>query len=277
MVVAGVAAPLVRKRVNLHPVAVQSVAYAAPLGLSVARPRTRGRDVAVCALQMWAYVAAYKTPHDDEAAQAARVHIRYPIVVDRDTRARRAADGAPAARALAQRRRRARVALRSTACSCGRTGRGSWSRTARRLHARAPPAALPARGGDHLRGVRHRRQLLLDRAHGAAVVCGWSRRAHGGRSRGRAANDGRVRRAFLAGRLGLALQCVRRQPLAAMPSLHFATICHGCAPARRGGTGGRCARLGVRGDARLRAGVSGRALRRGPDRGRGARPLPCAG
>jgi membrane-associated phospholipid phosphatase len=83
MVVAGVAAPLVRKRVNLHPVVLQSVAYAAPLGLSVARPRTRGRDVAVCALQMWAYLAAYKTPHDDEAAQASRVYIRYPIVADR--------------------------------------------------------------------------------------------------------------------------------------------------------------------------------------------------
>jgi membrane-associated phospholipid phosphatase len=83
MVVAGVAAPLLRKRVNAHPVALQTVAYAAPVGLAVARPRTRGRDVVVCALQMWAYLAAYKTPHDDEAAQAARVHIRYPIVADR--------------------------------------------------------------------------------------------------------------------------------------------------------------------------------------------------
>jgi membrane-associated phospholipid phosphatase len=83
MVVAGVAAPLMRKRVSLHPVVLQSVAYAAPLGLSVALPRTRSRDVAVCGLQMWAYLAAYKTPHDDEAGQAARVHIRYPIVADR--------------------------------------------------------------------------------------------------------------------------------------------------------------------------------------------------
>jgi membrane-associated phospholipid phosphatase len=83
MVAAGVAAPLVRKRAHVAPVVIQSIAYAAPLGLSIARPRTRGRDVAVCALQMWAYLAAYKTPHDDEAAQAERVHIRYPIVADR--------------------------------------------------------------------------------------------------------------------------------------------------------------------------------------------------
>ena len=33
--------------------------------------RSRTRDVATCALQMWAYVAAYKTPHDDVHAQQA--------------------------------------------------------------------------------------------------------------------------------------------------------------------------------------------------------------
>jgi membrane-associated phospholipid phosphatase len=32
---------------------------------------------------MWAYLAAYKAPHDDAGAQAARVHVRYPIVADR--------------------------------------------------------------------------------------------------------------------------------------------------------------------------------------------------
>jgi membrane-associated phospholipid phosphatase len=32
---------------------------------------------------MWAYVAAYKFPHDDPEAQAARVRIDYPIVFDR--------------------------------------------------------------------------------------------------------------------------------------------------------------------------------------------------
>jgi membrane-associated phospholipid phosphatase len=83
MVVAGVAAPLVRKRLSSRRVLVQTVAFGAPLGLAVAMPRSRKRDAACCALQMWAYVAAYKTPHDDEAGQAARVHIRYPIVADR--------------------------------------------------------------------------------------------------------------------------------------------------------------------------------------------------
>jgi membrane-associated phospholipid phosphatase len=69
--------------VNAPPAAVQAVAYAAPLGLCIATPRTRKRDAAVCALQMWAYVAAYKFPHDDPEAQERRVQIRYPIAVDR--------------------------------------------------------------------------------------------------------------------------------------------------------------------------------------------------
>jgi membrane-associated phospholipid phosphatase len=83
IVAAGAAAPLVRKRVNAPAIVVQAVAYAAPVGLSVAMRRSRARDVAVCALQMWAYVAAYKSPHDDEEAQRRRVHLRYPIVADR--------------------------------------------------------------------------------------------------------------------------------------------------------------------------------------------------
>ncbi|HEY4812905.1 MAG TPA: phosphatase PAP2 family protein [Solirubrobacteraceae bacterium] len=83
MVVAGVAAPLVRKRVSAPPLFLQSVAFGAPVGLAVAMRPSRGRDIAVCTLQMWAYLAAYKAPHDDPDAQAGRVHVAYPITVDR--------------------------------------------------------------------------------------------------------------------------------------------------------------------------------------------------
>jgi membrane-associated phospholipid phosphatase len=83
MVAAGVAAPLLRKRVKAPPLVMQTVAFGAPLGLSVAMRRSPKRDVAVCVLQMWAYLAAYKAPHDDEEAQRVRVHIDYPIAVDR--------------------------------------------------------------------------------------------------------------------------------------------------------------------------------------------------
>jgi membrane-associated phospholipid phosphatase len=83
LVAAGVLAPLLRKRLPVAPLVTQSVAYAAPLALAVAAPRSRSRDVGICALQMWAYLAAYKTPHDDELQQAERVHVDYPIAVDR--------------------------------------------------------------------------------------------------------------------------------------------------------------------------------------------------
>jgi membrane-associated phospholipid phosphatase len=83
VVVAGVAAPLLRKRISAPPLATQAVTFAAPVALCLAVRRSRTRDVAVCTLQMWAYLAAYKTPHDDEQAQAARVHIDYPIDIDR--------------------------------------------------------------------------------------------------------------------------------------------------------------------------------------------------
>lgn len=83
MVLAGVAAPLVRKRVPAPPLVLQTIAYCAPVGLCIALPRSRKRDVATCSLQMWAYLAAYKAPHDDADAQAERVHVRYPIVADR--------------------------------------------------------------------------------------------------------------------------------------------------------------------------------------------------
>ncbi len=37
----------------------------------------------ICALQMWGYLAAYEMPFDDREALFERVHIRYPIVIDR--------------------------------------------------------------------------------------------------------------------------------------------------------------------------------------------------
>ncbi|HTC59727.1 MAG TPA: phosphatase PAP2 family protein [Solirubrobacteraceae bacterium] len=83
LVAAGAMAPLLRKRLSTPPIVVQTVAFAAPIGLCVAVRRSRTRDVAVCSLQMWAYLAAYKAPHDDESAQERRVLVDYPIVVDR--------------------------------------------------------------------------------------------------------------------------------------------------------------------------------------------------
>lgn len=45
--------------------------------------RGKARNVAVCALNMWAYIAAYKMPNDDPRRLAARVRVDYPIAIDR--------------------------------------------------------------------------------------------------------------------------------------------------------------------------------------------------
>ena len=83
LVAAGIAAPVARRRLRLHPAAVLGASAAAPLALCVVVPRRRARDAAVCALNMWGYLAAYKMPHDDPRRLAARVHVDYPIAIDR--------------------------------------------------------------------------------------------------------------------------------------------------------------------------------------------------
>lgn len=82
-VAVGVAAPLLRRKTNLPPAATIATAAAAPVGLAIALPRSRGRDIGVCVLQMWAYLAAYEMPNDDPEALQERVHIDYPAVADR--------------------------------------------------------------------------------------------------------------------------------------------------------------------------------------------------
>ena len=159
---------------------------------------SRMRDVAVCALQMWAYIAAYKSPHDDPDAQERRTHFDYPIAADR-------ALGLGELPTVRLQRALARV---------GADG-AEWRALDRVLvwthwvwfavpHGTVAYVLLRrperfARAAAHdLRGLRPRRELLL----------GCSRRRRRGTRRpsarldgrrpGRAADDGRVRRALLA-------------------------------------------------------------------------------
>jgi membrane-associated phospholipid phosphatase len=78
-----VAAPVLRRRVKLPPAAVLGTAALAAPALAVAAPPSRLRDLGVCSLNMWAYLAAYELPHDDPERLAERVHIDYPIAIDR--------------------------------------------------------------------------------------------------------------------------------------------------------------------------------------------------
>ena len=83
VVATGVAVPLLRRRAGLPVPAVTAATVAAPIALCVALPRTRARDVATCVLQMWAYLAHYEMPNDDPARLEARVHVDYPVAIDR--------------------------------------------------------------------------------------------------------------------------------------------------------------------------------------------------
>jgi len=78
----GIAAPVVRRRLRLPPPAVTAMAAAAPFALCVAVRRSFARDVGTCVLQMWAYIATYEMPNDDPDRLLARVRVDYPVAVD---------------------------------------------------------------------------------------------------------------------------------------------------------------------------------------------------
>ena len=79
----GAAAPPLRRRLDLPRPVTSVLAWQAPVALAWALPRTRGRDAAIYALQMWAYIAHYEMPNDDPDALFERLRVRYPISVDR--------------------------------------------------------------------------------------------------------------------------------------------------------------------------------------------------
>jgi len=79
---AGLAAPLVRRRLKLKPPVVIAAAASTPFALTALVPRSRKRDFFVCFLQMWAYLAAYKMPADDTEKLEARVKVAYPVKID---------------------------------------------------------------------------------------------------------------------------------------------------------------------------------------------------
>jgi hypothetical protein len=83
LLAAGVAAPALRRRLRLPGPAALAAAGLSPVAALVVMPPRRSRDAAICALNMWAYLAAYEMPNDDPARLAARVKVRYPITIDR--------------------------------------------------------------------------------------------------------------------------------------------------------------------------------------------------
>lgn len=87
-VVAGFAAPLVRRhftdgKLGKRSAVVSAVSWQSPLAMALAVPPSRLRAAAIYALQMWAYIAHYDMPDDDEDLMLRRLKVRYPIVADR--------------------------------------------------------------------------------------------------------------------------------------------------------------------------------------------------
>lgn len=82
-VVGGAATPVLRRKLKLRAPLVAAISATSPLGLAVALPRSRKRDALIYALQMWAYIAAYEMPNDDPDKLMDRVRINYPIWCDK--------------------------------------------------------------------------------------------------------------------------------------------------------------------------------------------------
>jgi membrane-associated phospholipid phosphatase len=83
VLVGAVALPVLRRRLRLRPAPVLAGAALAPASAAILWPRSRARVAVVCMLQMYVYLAAYKMPNDDAVALEQRVHIDYPLRLDR--------------------------------------------------------------------------------------------------------------------------------------------------------------------------------------------------
>jgi membrane-associated phospholipid phosphatase len=80
---AAFAVPLLRKRLRIPPPVTVAACAGGPLALAVLYPRSKKRDVALFAMQMWAFTMAHEIPYDDPEALRRRLRSRYPIAVDR--------------------------------------------------------------------------------------------------------------------------------------------------------------------------------------------------
>src|SRR3954470_4751063 len=78
----GAAAPPLRRKLSLPKPVTSALAWQAPVAFAWALPRTRARDAAIYALQMWAYVAHYEMPNDRPEELLVKLRVRYPIRVD---------------------------------------------------------------------------------------------------------------------------------------------------------------------------------------------------
>jgi len=82
-VAAAVAVPLLRRRLRVPAAVTVASCAAGPLALAVLFPRSRKRDVALFAMQMWAFTMVHELPYDDPERLRSRLRSRYPVTIDR--------------------------------------------------------------------------------------------------------------------------------------------------------------------------------------------------
>ncbi len=82
-IAAAVAVPLLRRRLRVPAAVTIASCAAGPLALAVLYPRSRKRDVALFAMQMWAFTMVHELPYDDPERLSRRLRVRYPIAIDR--------------------------------------------------------------------------------------------------------------------------------------------------------------------------------------------------
>ena len=80
---AAIALPLVRRRLRLSGAVTGVAALSGPAALAVALPRSRGRDVGLYALHIWAFVVIHELPYDEPEKLERRTRVGYPIACDR--------------------------------------------------------------------------------------------------------------------------------------------------------------------------------------------------
>ncbi|HET7507098.1 MAG TPA: phosphatase PAP2 family protein [Solirubrobacterales bacterium] len=80
---AAIATPLLRKRFRVPAPVTIAACAAGPLAVAVLHPRSKKRDVALFALQMWGFIMVHELPYDDPERLRARLRAAYPIVADR--------------------------------------------------------------------------------------------------------------------------------------------------------------------------------------------------
>jgi len=80
---AAFAVPLMRRRRGIPAPVTVAACAGGPLALAVLTPRSKKRDVALFAMQMWAFIMVHEIPYDDPERLRRRLRVNYPMAIDR--------------------------------------------------------------------------------------------------------------------------------------------------------------------------------------------------